>query len=296
MNRMLLLGFALCLAAVGCGGLNFPGSTSWPYGMSADKHNFVSTHNMPLNIELRDSVTDETLLMIHVPAGEMVVMNFKREQKGTASASGAMPANRVRWEIMPPDKSFDTKLENTRELAGREVVLRVHVRDDSALPDGVDPRTGLLSDDARADTPPDDARQSAEPAEPVDRGGDDSAETNQATPAGNAEADGDASVGSSESERTADGDADADAGTADADAGSEAASSSGQPPLLEPAPPADGSDQAGEGGGQPATLDQPDGMTPPLEAESDESTADHVLDSQPNAPPPIRAPRLENDG
>lgn len=263
MNRLMLLGLTLCIAAAGC--INFPGSTRWPYGVSADKHNFVSTHSMPLNIEIQDAVTDEVLKRIHIPAGKMLVLDFDHERKGTAGQTTAMPAESVAWEILDPDTTFRPGLAHEDELPGHDIRIKVVKRDDWRLPEGVDPETGLMVE-AETDAAMDESMSEA-PAEPEAA----EAPTDEADSAPEPEA--------------------------NADRGTEAGEDDGAAePMV--APSESGSDDDASDRG-PATMDQPGGMLAPREVESgsvdEEGEMNHVLDSRPNAPspPPIRAPQAD---
>lgn len=115
-------------------------SASFPYGRSMNRHNFVSTHHIPLRLELVDTVNGETVWSLDVPAGKQAVVEFENPDTWNASQRGAMPANEVRWELMDPDAKF-ADLDRSKELSGRPVLLKVHHRELSPEIDG----TGVAS-------------------------------------------------------------------------------------------------------------------------------------------------------
>lgn len=112
-------------------------SANFPYGMSLNRHNFVSTHHIPLRLELVDTVNGETVWTLNVPAGKQAVVEFENPDTWDASQRGAKPANEVRWEILETDAKI-AKLENTKDLSGRPVLLKVHKRELAPEIDGTD--------------------------------------------------------------------------------------------------------------------------------------------------------------
>jgi hypothetical protein len=126
-----ILTLALAFAAGGC--------TKFPYGASFDRHNFVSTPSRPMTIILEDALTREELLRIDVPIGKKVVIDFDHKTDWAAGPSSAMPAEEVRWQVFPPDKTFSGKLRNQMRLSGNPVRIRQEIREPQSMVEAREP-------------------------------------------------------------------------------------------------------------------------------------------------------------
>jgi len=128
---ILALAFALTLAAVGC--------AKFPYGASFDRHNFVSTPARPVTVILEDALTREELVRIDVPVGKKLVMDFDHKTDWAAGPSSALPAEEVRWQVLPPDKTFSGTLRNQMRLSGNPVRMRQEIRAPQSMTEAREP-------------------------------------------------------------------------------------------------------------------------------------------------------------
>lgn len=118
---------ALALAATGC--------VKFPYGSSIDKHNFVSTPSRPLTISVEDALTRDELLRIDVPVGKKLVIDFGHKTDWSGGPSSAMSAETVRWQVLPPGKTFKGQLRNEMALSGNPVRMKVTIREPQSMID-----------------------------------------------------------------------------------------------------------------------------------------------------------------
>jgi len=160
------LSFAGLLAViVGC-------SANFPYGMSLNRHNFTSTHHMPMRLELMDTITGETVWSLDVPVGEEAIVEFENPDTWQASQRGAAPAEEVRWDIVDPDAKL-ADLQHSQELSGRPVVLKVRRRELSAEIDGPE---AVGSDNGGRSVGANGASRMSEPSRSAPAGGEQQAE------------------------------------------------------------------------------------------------------------------------
>jgi len=125
MKRTIGLTGLLCLLIVVTGCI----SSRFPYMGSYDRHNFVSTTDMPLTVTLRDTVTGEDLINVDVPVGRMLVIDLEHKEDWTASQGNAMVAEKVAWEVLDVGTIMPGFLANKMQLPGNAVMLKVTVRD-----------------------------------------------------------------------------------------------------------------------------------------------------------------------
>ena len=119
MNRIVCtIAVALVLFVAGC-------KTSFPYGASLDRHNFLSTPSNPLSLALEDAITGEELLRIDVPVGKMLVIDFERRVDWAPAQTPGLPAHRVEWDIVEPDRVVKAYLSNGMDLPGNPVRMRM---------------------------------------------------------------------------------------------------------------------------------------------------------------------------
>lgn len=126
---------ALCLTLAAALGAVAACSASFPYGMSLDRHNFTSSHHLPKRVKLVDTTNGETVWSLDVPVGKKAVVDFETDSTGNASLRGAFPANKVYWDVMPPDTKL-AKLQHSKELSGRPVRLEQEIREINPAVDG----------------------------------------------------------------------------------------------------------------------------------------------------------------
>lgn len=120
MMRPIVLLAAVTLFTGGC--------THFPYGMSLDKHNFVSTPHMPLTLTLVDTYSGDTVWSLDVPVNKMAVVNFDHSDHWTAAQPAALPAKKIKWDIFEPDRRYGF-LKNEQKLSGNPVLLKVSIRE-----------------------------------------------------------------------------------------------------------------------------------------------------------------------
>ncbi len=124
-----LLGLGILIAAGGC-------SPGFPYGMSHDRHTFLSTDTMPLTVVLRDTRVGEPVLRIDVPVRRKLVIDFEHQYAYTATQTSALPAESVSWQIMNP-KDWEPmlgKLKHRKQLSGNNILMKVEIRDSPEMP------------------------------------------------------------------------------------------------------------------------------------------------------------------
>ncbi|MBI1367599.1 MAG: hypothetical protein GC162_02980 [Planctomycetes bacterium] len=127
MKRLMIAMFAVLLAlSAGC-------STNFPYGTSWDRHNFVSTPNMPLSLSLVDTVTGQTVWTLDIPVNQQAVVDLEHNQDWVAAQSPATPAHEVRWKVMSLGTLADN-VDNHQKLNGNPVLLKVMIRDKTGAP------------------------------------------------------------------------------------------------------------------------------------------------------------------
>jgi hypothetical protein len=149
------------LAAVVCGQVGCT-TTTWPYGMSRGRHNFPSTPTAPKTITLVDTVTDRDLLIIDVPVGKTLVLNFERDKRWVGTPTGATPAKRVEWSIVDTGTRGTYGWQDAMALTGHPVLIKQEVRDPEPI-GGAGVAQTAVADRPEAE-PADD-----EPAVPIQR-------------------------------------------------------------------------------------------------------------------------------
>jgi len=165
-------------------------TTRWPYGMSLDRHNFISTPSMPLTVVLRDTVTKEDLLRLEVPVGQELVIDLEHEADRTPALTRALPAESVSWEFFDVNRKIPVagQLKHEMDLPGNNVLLKVVVREpvSAEAPEGMAPAPGAGMEPAvPIYTPPAEAEEG--PAEGDDEAGPDEAGDGAAEAEGEAE-------------------------------------------------------------------------------------------------------------
>ena len=122
----------VCMLLVGA--MLFAGCTTrFPYGRSADRHNFVSTRHQPLSLSLSDTTTGETIWTLDVPIGKMAVVEFDHNTDWVPAQSPALPAEKMYWDLFEPGSLIGT-LRHEQDLPGRPVIMHVRVRDEDRSP------------------------------------------------------------------------------------------------------------------------------------------------------------------
>jgi hypothetical protein len=109
------------------------GCTRFPYGMSLDKHEFLSTPELPLTITLVDTVADQEVWRVDVPVNKKLVVDLEHAEDWRPGLTPASPAYKVSWQIMEPG-AFSSILARSQELSGNPVLLKMVVRDSPELP------------------------------------------------------------------------------------------------------------------------------------------------------------------
>ncbi len=178
MNRIatnLVLTVAALVVAVNATGCS---TTNWPYGMSRDRHNYVSTPDLPVTVTLMDVLTEEQLLVIDVPVGWTLVMDLDQPETWTATQTASTPANRVDWSLIPTGRRFEARWQNGMDLPGNPVIIKPTYRDPEPMGTGVaqtGPRTGqatpkTTAQPARSQAKPSPStKQPAKPTVPIQR-------------------------------------------------------------------------------------------------------------------------------
>ncbi|MAE59944.1 MAG: hypothetical protein CMJ49_01155 [Planctomycetaceae bacterium] len=148
-----LLGLIALTLAGGC-------SAHWPYGMSWDRHNFMSSHVFPMNLELVDTVTDESLWYLEIPVGKQAIVDFEHDQDWTPGLTPAIPAKHMVWSvqdvgaIIGPLGQLGT-FANKLDLPGNPVLLKISKRDTFEVsdPNAIEPPTTEPTTTAAAPPP-----------------------------------------------------------------------------------------------------------------------------------------------
>ncbi len=122
MKRMTLL--IIVLVA----GLNLTGCMMGPYGQSIDKHDFYSTVQMPVTLELWDRMTNEIIWQLDVPVNKKAVVQLEHATTTTMSQTPATNPTSIKWSIYEPG-SLSIRLKNQMELDGNPVLLKYVIRD-----------------------------------------------------------------------------------------------------------------------------------------------------------------------
>ncbi len=136
MNR---IAFTLVLALVAAGVLAVAGctTTAFPYNQSIDRHAFPSTPSMPVTLQVIDALTDEELLVIDVPVGKTLVIDFDTPGKWTATQTASWPADRVQWVFVDPGTRFNSGFDHEMALPGNPVYMKPIYRDPEPIGSGV---------------------------------------------------------------------------------------------------------------------------------------------------------------
>lgn len=195
-------------------------NVNFPYWASLDKHNFVSTPNMPLTLTLVNSNTGQTVWSLDVPVGKMAVVDFDGDARWTPAQTPGMPADKIQWDLFDPGDRIGT-LDYEKELDGGPVVLKVSVRSTEVEPGPGEPAES--AEEAKsADEPDQPTAAEKESAEAKTSGG--SGETKPDNEAGQPSGgSGESSGSDAKSETKAQADSDEDS----ADEGSDSGGSGG---------------------------------------------------------------------
>lgn len=129
MTRIAMVCLVTMTLAAGC-------STHFPYGVSWDRHNFVSEYHLPKHVALVDTATGKTVWEKDVPVGQQLVIDLEHDNDWTAGQSPASPAKSMKWDILPLDSVFDT-LKNEQKLNGHPVMLKVTIQQKTAAAEPV---------------------------------------------------------------------------------------------------------------------------------------------------------------
>jgi outer membrane biosynthesis protein TonB len=125
-----LLALILLASSTGC--------AKFPYGMSLDRHNFISTPHQPLTVSVKDTITGEELLRVDIPVYKQLLIDFEHKHDWTPAQTPGLPAESVTWEIIDADRlmaggMIGGDLKNRLELPGNPVKIVVDVRDDESV-------------------------------------------------------------------------------------------------------------------------------------------------------------------
>lgn len=128
-------------------------------GCSRDRHEINSTHHLPATLTLIDTVHDQTVWSMDIPAGQRLVYDFNYDNaQHEALKSPNAPANTMTWWVFPahaqgnygsynPAKALDTGVV---ELPGTPILQRVTYREATAPTQP----TALVSPEDAAKLPP----------------------------------------------------------------------------------------------------------------------------------------------
>jgi len=124
-----LVAITLIATLVGC--------AKFPYGMSLDRHNFISTPHQPLTVSIKDTITGEELLRVDVPIYKQLLIDFEHKHDWTPAQGPALPAEVVHWEVIDADRLMaggpSGILKNRLDLPGNPVKIVVDVREAESL-------------------------------------------------------------------------------------------------------------------------------------------------------------------
>jgi len=104
------------------------GCVHFPYGQSLNRHNFVSTPQMPVTLQLLDTMTGETVWELEVPINKMAVVDLDHDARWTAAQTPHMPATEIRWGIFEPSQRVGM-LNEKKPLSGNPVLLKYVIRE-----------------------------------------------------------------------------------------------------------------------------------------------------------------------
>lgn len=130
MRHALFMLLAVVLLTGGCARSY---SAKFPYGRSIDRHNFVSTPDLPLTVTLKDTITGEELLRVDVPVYKQLIIDLEHKKDWNATLTPALPAETCTWDVVDAGRNiaaqWDGKLKNRMNLPGNPVILKVDIRE-----------------------------------------------------------------------------------------------------------------------------------------------------------------------
>jgi len=107
-------------------------------GCSRDRHEINSTYHLPATLTLIDTVTDQTVWSMDIPAGQRLVYDFDYDSShNEALKSPNVPASSMRWWTYPAHAQANYGNYNTTqaldsdvvELPGRPILQRITYRE-----------------------------------------------------------------------------------------------------------------------------------------------------------------------
>jgi hypothetical protein len=119
---MMRQGFILTAAAA----LLLGGCNDFPSMGSRDRHHFVATPHTPLNVDLVDTMTGQTVWKAHVPANYELIMDLDHPENWTAGLTPSMPATSLAYQVRPLGGTMNAQpLEHSIKLSGNPVIIKV---------------------------------------------------------------------------------------------------------------------------------------------------------------------------
>ncbi len=155
-----LITLAALLIVTGCARSH---SAKFPYGRSIDRHNFMSTPDMPLSVSIKDTISGEELLRVDVPVYKQLILDFEHKHDWTPAQTPGLPAEYVTWQVVDAGRllvgGVDGKLKNRMDLRGNPVIVKVDIRDH-------EPADGTPEYPSADDTPGDPVAPPDQPDDP----------------------------------------------------------------------------------------------------------------------------------
>lgn len=142
-------GALLLSALAGCQAYHY---TAGGTMASTDQYAYESTSWMPQTVAVVDTRTGQELLVVEVPVGQKLVMNFvsKAKLRGLIGTSNETYPETLRWDLWPRGQIFGEPMK-TIDVPGPESrLIDVRLRPQPELPRSMQPAADTAPADADA--------------------------------------------------------------------------------------------------------------------------------------------------